>query len=130
LTVDDTNTTFFNFIDADVNPPSWAAISPGDPCAYCSAQPQTVSIYDQTWHDGSVGSAGSFTFQGEHRKEQGPMSPLDSLPHQAPRCTSTASTLPIPRIYRSPWTIPINPFIITTARNSSYSTRYFSRRRI
>ncbi|KAJ7887248.1 hypothetical protein B0H14DRAFT_1274354 [Mycena olivaceomarginata] len=64
LTVDDTNTTFFNFIDADVNPPSWAAISPGDPCAYCSAQPQTLSIYDQTWHDGSVGSAGSFTFQG------------------------------------------------------------------
>ncbi|KAJ7325772.1 hypothetical protein DFH08DRAFT_1085026 [Mycena albidolilacea] len=64
LTVDDTNTTFFNFIDADANPPSWAAISPGDPCAYCSAQPQTVSIYDQTWHDGSVGSAGSLTFQG------------------------------------------------------------------
>ncbi|KAJ7859194.1 hypothetical protein B0H14DRAFT_3630954 [Mycena olivaceomarginata] len=43
LTVDDTNTIFFNFIDADANPPSWAAISPGDPCAYCSAQPQTVS---------------------------------------------------------------------------------------
>ncbi|KAJ6564008.1 hypothetical protein B0H19DRAFT_1258525 [Mycena capillaripes] len=64
LTIDDTNSTYFTFTDADSNPPSWAAITPGAPCVYCSAQPPTDRIHNQTWHDGSVGSAGSFTFQG------------------------------------------------------------------
>ncbi|KAJ7663322.1 hypothetical protein DFH06DRAFT_347594 [Mycena polygramma] len=65
LTIDDTNTAYFTFTnDPDANPPSWAAITPAKPCLYCSAQPMTDQIHNQTWHDGSVGSAGSFTFQG------------------------------------------------------------------
>ncbi|KAJ7692612.1 hypothetical protein B0H17DRAFT_1200430 [Mycena rosella] len=47
LTIDDANSTFFTH-----------------PCAGCSAQPGTVEIYDQTWHDGNNGSSGTFTFQG------------------------------------------------------------------
>ncbi|KAJ6461848.1 hypothetical protein C8R47DRAFT_1159101 [Mycena vitilis] len=65
LTIDDTNTAYFTFTnDPDANPPSWAAVAPATPCLYCSAQPKTDQIHNQTWHDGSVGSAGSFTFQG------------------------------------------------------------------
>jgi hypothetical protein len=67
LTIDDTNSTFFSFTDADRNPPSWAAITPSAPCVYCSAKPKTDRIHNQTWHDGGVGSAGSFTFQGAYR---------------------------------------------------------------
>ncbi|KAJ7696878.1 hypothetical protein B0H14DRAFT_3039834 [Mycena olivaceomarginata] len=53
LTIYDTNSTFFDFVDnTNANPPSWAEIVPGDPCLYCSAQPQTTQIYNQTWHDG------------------------------------------------------------------------------
>ncbi|KAJ7696617.1 hypothetical protein B0H14DRAFT_3040503 [Mycena olivaceomarginata] len=63
LTIDDTNSTFFDFVDnTNANPPSWAEIVPGDPCLYCSAQPQTTQIYNQTWHDGSVGSEGSAVY--------------------------------------------------------------------
>ncbi|KAJ6461851.1 hypothetical protein C8R47DRAFT_104932 [Mycena vitilis] len=64
LTIDDTNTTYFTFTDDDANPPRWAAITPADPCVYCAARPKTDRIHNQTWHDGSVGSAGSFSFQG------------------------------------------------------------------
>ncbi|KAJ7466454.1 hypothetical protein FB451DRAFT_1369674 [Mycena latifolia] len=65
LTIDDTNTTFFTWMDDPAaNPPSWAAITPATPCLYCSAQPQTRLIHNRTWHDGRSGSAGSFTFQG------------------------------------------------------------------
>ncbi|KAJ7150598.1 hypothetical protein C8R46DRAFT_1358147 [Mycena filopes] len=64
-TIDDQDATFFTFNgSADANPPSWAAITPAAPCGYCSAQPHTTDIHNQTWHDGSVGSIGSFTFQG------------------------------------------------------------------
>ncbi|KAJ7112727.1 hypothetical protein C8R44DRAFT_882477 [Mycena epipterygia] len=58
LTIDDANSTFFTYS------PAWAAISPDSPCDYCSAQPLTAQIHDQTWHDGSNGTSGSFTFQG------------------------------------------------------------------
>ncbi|KAJ7751359.1 hypothetical protein B0H16DRAFT_1840573 [Mycena metata] len=34
------------------------------PCGYCSAQPPTTDIQNQTWHDGSNNTAGSLTFQG------------------------------------------------------------------
>src|ERR1700761_5210319 len=65
ITIDDTDTRYFTFdrVPTD-NPPSWAAISPTAPCAYCSAQPPTADIYNQTWHDGEEVSTGSFTFQG------------------------------------------------------------------
>ncbi|KAJ7072959.1 hypothetical protein C8F01DRAFT_1243972 [Mycena amicta] len=68
LTIDDANLAYFTWTEAPnvsptpVNP--WAAISPGNPCDYCSAQPPTTDIFDQTWHDGSNNSAGSLTFQG------------------------------------------------------------------
>ncbi|KAJ7676967.1 hypothetical protein DFH06DRAFT_1169444 [Mycena polygramma] len=68
LTIDDSDLTYFTFTeDASVEPAPtrpWAAISPTTPCVYCSAQPPTADIYDQTWHDGTNNSAGSFTFQG------------------------------------------------------------------
>ncbi|KAJ7635458.1 hypothetical protein DFH06DRAFT_1479123 [Mycena polygramma] len=64
LTIDDTNTTYFTFTNDDANPPRWAAITPTDPCVYCAARPKTDRIHNQTWHDGSVGSVGSFSFQG------------------------------------------------------------------
>ncbi|KAJ7064043.1 hypothetical protein C8F01DRAFT_1229591 [Mycena amicta] len=64
LTIDDTDTTYFSFSNGSTNPPAWAAITPQTPCNYCSAQPQTKDIHNQTWHDGSVGSVGSFTFNG------------------------------------------------------------------
>ncbi|KAF8162147.1 hypothetical protein K438DRAFT_2025554 [Mycena galopus ATCC 62051] len=66
LTIDDANLACFTWTeDPGIEPAPtipWAAISPGDPCLYCSAQPP--DIHDQTWHDGSNNSAGSFTFQG------------------------------------------------------------------
>ncbi|KAF7314155.1 hypothetical protein HMN09_00574800 [Mycena chlorophos] len=66
LTIDDTNTSFFTFggVNGTNSPPEWAAITPSTPCDYCSAQPPTTDIYNKTWHDGSVGSRGSFTFNG------------------------------------------------------------------
>ncbi|KAJ6502822.1 hypothetical protein C8R47DRAFT_1210872 [Mycena vitilis] len=68
LTIDDSDLTHFTFTeDPSVEPAPtrpWAAISPSTPCAYCSAQPPTADIYQQTWHDGTNNSAGSFTFQG------------------------------------------------------------------
>ncbi|CAK5276940.1 unnamed protein product [Mycena citricolor] len=64
-TIDDTDSNYFQFVqDIYANPPSWAAITPATPCLYCSAQPQTAHIHNQTWHDGSVGTQGSLTFQG------------------------------------------------------------------
>nr|GAT58955.1 predicted protein [Mycena chlorophos] len=68
LTIDDANLTYFSwFEDPRIVPAPtfpWAAISPGNPCLYCSAQPPTADIHDQTWHDGSNNSEGTFTFQG------------------------------------------------------------------
>ncbi|KAJ6496432.1 hypothetical protein C8R45DRAFT_985885 [Mycena sanguinolenta] len=67
LTIDDANGTFFTWSEAPgfaVNAIPWAAIAPGDPCAYCSAQPPTADIHDGTWHDGANGSSGVFVFQG------------------------------------------------------------------
>ncbi|KAJ7446328.1 hypothetical protein FB451DRAFT_1412356 [Mycena latifolia] len=62
LTIDDANSTYFTFAATATS--RWAAISPGNPCAFCSAQPLTTDIHDQTWHDGSNGSSGTLTFQG------------------------------------------------------------------
>ncbi|KAJ7101220.1 hypothetical protein B0H15DRAFT_406808 [Mycena belliarum] len=67
VTIDDSNTAYFNFILDTLTPgPTlpWAAITPSTPCLYCSAQPQTKNIENKTWHDGSNGSAGTLTFQG------------------------------------------------------------------
>ncbi|KAJ7241342.1 hypothetical protein B0H12DRAFT_1221557 [Mycena haematopus] len=69
VTIDDSNLSYFTWTEAPGIEPvpafPWAAIAPGDPCLYCSAQPPTTDIHDQTWHDGSNNSAGSFTFQVE-----------------------------------------------------------------
>ncbi|KAF7368622.1 hypothetical protein MVEN_00186100 [Mycena venus] len=69
VTIDDTDLSYFTWTeDTDVFPQPtipWAAITPTTPCDYCSAQPQTTDIHNQTWHDGSNNSAGSFTFQGQ-----------------------------------------------------------------
>ncbi|KAJ6535551.1 hypothetical protein B0H19DRAFT_1080023 [Mycena capillaripes] len=69
VTIDDSDLSHFTWTeDTDVFPQPtipWAGISPTSPCGYCSAQPQTAEIHDQTWHDGSNNSAGSFTFQGQ-----------------------------------------------------------------
>ncbi|KAJ6564097.1 hypothetical protein B0H19DRAFT_1067690 [Mycena capillaripes] len=68
LTIDDSDLAYFTWTEdpgvAPVPTLPWAAISPTTPCLYCSAQPQTADIYQQTWHDGTNNSAGSFTFQG------------------------------------------------------------------
>ncbi|KAF7328495.1 hypothetical protein MVEN_02536500 [Mycena venus] len=68
ITIDDTDLSYFTWTeDAGESPAPtipWAAISPGTPCLYCSAQPQTSDIENKTWHDGTNNSAGSFTFQG------------------------------------------------------------------
>ncbi|KAJ7182390.1 hypothetical protein C8R43DRAFT_967099 [Mycena crocata] len=67
ITIDDSNLAYFTWADdlsAQIPKPPWAAVSPATPCDYCSAQPQTEKIHDQTWHDGTNNSAGSFTFQG------------------------------------------------------------------
>ncbi|KAJ7312861.1 hypothetical protein DFH08DRAFT_1087423 [Mycena albidolilacea] len=68
ITIDDSDLAYFTWIQNTgsflPNLP-WAAITPTSPCVYCSARPpQTADIYNQTWHDGSNNSAGSFTFQG------------------------------------------------------------------
>ncbi|KAF8190918.1 hypothetical protein K438DRAFT_904188 [Mycena galopus ATCC 62051] len=114
LTIDDANLTYFTWTeDPGIEPvPTipWAAISPGDPCLYCSAQPPDTDIHDQTWHDGSNNSAGSFTFQG-----------LTAA--QDPRCTSTASTSPTRPTSPSPSTAASRRTTIMTARSSSSSTR-------
>ncbi|KAJ7314684.1 hypothetical protein DFH08DRAFT_895200 [Mycena albidolilacea] len=67
LTVDDSDLTYFTWTEDTGSPAPtipWAAIAPGSPCLYCSAQPQTADIYQKTWHDGTNNSAGSLTFQG------------------------------------------------------------------
>ncbi|KAJ7096832.1 hypothetical protein C8R44DRAFT_889434 [Mycena epipterygia] len=67
ITIDDADSSHFTWGEATDSPAPtlpWAAITPSTPCLYCSAQPQTADILDQTWHDGSNNSAGSFTFQG------------------------------------------------------------------
>ncbi|KAJ7714610.1 hypothetical protein B0H16DRAFT_1899044 [Mycena metata] len=67
VTIDDTDLSHFTWTqDPDTTQATipWAAVSPSTPCAYCSAQPQTTDIQNQTWHDGSNNSAGSLTFQG------------------------------------------------------------------
>ncbi|KAJ7744360.1 hypothetical protein B0H16DRAFT_991298 [Mycena metata] len=67
VTIDDTDLSHFTWTQ-DPNVPQatipWAAVSPSTPCGYCSAQPPTTDIQNQTWHDGSNNSAGSLTFQG------------------------------------------------------------------
>lgn len=67
LTIDDSDLSYFTWTEDTGSPAPtrpWAAISPATPCLYCSAQPQTADIQNQTWHDGSNNSAGSFAFQG------------------------------------------------------------------
>ncbi|KAJ7696849.1 hypothetical protein B0H16DRAFT_1647285 [Mycena metata] len=67
LTIDDTDLSYFTWTeDTNVVQPNipWAAITPNSPCVYCSAKPPTANIHNQTWHDGSNNSAGSFVFQG------------------------------------------------------------------
>ncbi|KAJ7627480.1 hypothetical protein FB45DRAFT_1060150 [Roridomyces roridus] len=65
ITLDDTNPAFvWTDTDPDVTIP-WAAITPeSGRCSYCSAQPPTDDIHNQTWHDGNNNSAASLTFQG------------------------------------------------------------------
>ncbi|KAJ7250450.1 hypothetical protein B0H12DRAFT_1120467, partial [Mycena haematopus] len=69
ITIDDSDASHFTWTeDTNVFPQPtipWAAITPATPCGYCSAQPPTTDIYNQTWHDGSNNSVGSFTFQGQ-----------------------------------------------------------------
>ncbi|KAJ6595799.1 hypothetical protein DFH09DRAFT_1024671 [Mycena vulgaris] len=57
LTIDDTNSTFWNFAG------SWHAVTPSAPCDGCLDQPDASQVYNSTWHDGALRS-GSFTFQG------------------------------------------------------------------
>ncbi|KAJ7029429.1 hypothetical protein C8F04DRAFT_1116345 [Mycena alexandri] len=67
VTIDDTDLSHFTWTQVPDIPQAtipWAAVSPTTPCGYCSAQPQTTDIQNQTWHDGSNNSAGSLTFQG------------------------------------------------------------------
>nr|GAT44511.1 predicted protein [Mycena chlorophos] len=75
ITIDDTDSRYFtwdNLTDADgAAQPGWNAASTSHRCS-CSAQPdlnateavQAADIYNLTWHDGDLGSAGSFTFNG------------------------------------------------------------------
>ncbi|KAJ6449381.1 hypothetical protein C8R45DRAFT_1131063 [Mycena sanguinolenta] len=44
--------------------PPLDAISPGDPCAYCAAQPQTADIHNGTWHEGGQRQRGSVRVPG------------------------------------------------------------------
>ncbi|KAF7331258.1 hypothetical protein MKEN_00002900 [Mycena kentingensis (nom. inval.)] len=68
VTIDDADLGYFSWSpgseDDPSAPASWAAISPGHECGYCSAQPLSSSIHDGTWHDGSNTSVGSISFQG------------------------------------------------------------------
>ncbi|KAJ7150600.1 hypothetical protein C8R46DRAFT_1123721 [Mycena filopes] len=67
LTIDDSDLSYFTWTQDTGSPQAkipWAAVSPSTPCGYCSAQPQTTDISNQTWHDGGNNSAGSLTFQG------------------------------------------------------------------
>ncbi|KAJ7619711.1 hypothetical protein FB45DRAFT_162806 [Roridomyces roridus] len=57
LTIDDTNTTYWVWLN------SWTAITPTLPCPGCAAQPDSTSVYNRTWHDGTLVS-GIFNFQG------------------------------------------------------------------
>ncbi|KAJ6543371.1 hypothetical protein DFH09DRAFT_1088809 [Mycena vulgaris] len=68
LTIDDTNTTYFTWPEGPTQrSPVWANASTANPCVYCAAHPEgddPTTIYEGTWHDGSVGSTRSLTFQG------------------------------------------------------------------
>ncbi|KAJ6490239.1 hypothetical protein C8R47DRAFT_1123905 [Mycena vitilis] len=57
ITVDDTNSTVWNFVGG------WSAVTPSTACPGCFAQPDPTQVFNSSWHDGSVVS-GSVTFQG------------------------------------------------------------------
>jgi hypothetical protein len=65
VTVDDADLAYFTWSSSTSSTSALcAAISPGAPCDFCSAQPQTADILNQTWHDGTNLSPGSFVFAG------------------------------------------------------------------
>jgi hypothetical protein len=65
VTIDDADLAYFTWSASTSSTSApWAAIAPGAPCDFCSAQPPTTDIQDQTWHDGTNLSSGSFVFQG------------------------------------------------------------------
>ncbi|KAF7325548.1 hypothetical protein MKEN_00404200 [Mycena kentingensis (nom. inval.)] len=64
-TIDDADAAYFKFNNSEaLDPPRWAAVTPSTPCDYCSASPQANLTHNETWHDGSNASSGSFTFIG------------------------------------------------------------------
>ncbi|KAJ7253871.1 hypothetical protein C8J57DRAFT_1347814 [Mycena rebaudengoi] len=65
VTIDDADLAYFTWSTSTSSTSApWAAIAPGAPCDFCSAQPPTTDIQNQTWHDGTNLSSGSFVFQG------------------------------------------------------------------
>ncbi|KAJ7650388.1 hypothetical protein FB45DRAFT_887795 [Roridomyces roridus] len=63
LTIDDTNSTHWNFQG------NWHAVTPAAPCTNCFTRPDPNSVFNSTWHDGSILSnpillTGTFSFQG------------------------------------------------------------------
>ncbi|KAJ7253857.1 hypothetical protein C8J57DRAFT_1076565 [Mycena rebaudengoi] len=65
VTIDDADLAYFTWSASTSSTSApWAAIAPGAPCNFCSAQPPTTDIQNQTWHDGTNLSSGSFVFQG------------------------------------------------------------------
>ncbi|KAK7051978.1 hypothetical protein R3P38DRAFT_1632390 [Favolaschia claudopus] len=62
-TVDDTSSAF-SFTG------SWTAVSPSQPCDFCSSKPDSAQTFGSSWHDGNYrdgapsATGGSFTFKG------------------------------------------------------------------
>ncbi|KAJ7275936.1 hypothetical protein C8J57DRAFT_1505241 [Mycena rebaudengoi] len=92
----------------------WAEMSHGNPCDFCSAQPQTAFILDQTWHDEPQ-------LRHIHLPRSASINPL-----AVPTSTSTASTSQTPPTSPSHSTArPRRPTTMTVS-TSSCSAPFFA----